>query len=107
MPASGRNNPNYIFNFLPDLENSINRDLTLVRAAIDEEIKHNQRQALRPRRRKVAEDWVVPVFHWFTKPDHSKYTVIAALIIVVAFFLWCLGYDAKGIVEIIKAFKGK
>ena len=106
LPGSGRNNPQYVFQFQADLENSILRDLVLIRAAIGEDTKHQQRLALRPWYKKRFEDQLEPVARWFLKPEHSKYTAIAILLIVVAFVLSRLGYDAKGIVEIIKAVKG-
>jgi hypothetical protein len=80
--------------------------LVLIRAAIGEDTKHQQLLALRPWYKKRFEDQLEPGARWFLKPEHSKYTAIAILLIVVAFVLSRLGYDAKGIVEIIKAVKG-
>jgi hypothetical protein len=104
-PTIGRSNPTYAFSFTESLENAIFRDIILIRGAVSDDLKNERRRGARPRRVKARDDYIFPLAHWFIKPEHSKFTLIAGLAIVLALVLRLLGFDGRTIVEIIKAIK--
>ena len=106
IPTQRKGSPdNYAFTFDTGTESAIIREIQILRGALSNDLREARRLESRPLWRKLWADYILQAAKWFIKPEHSKYTAIAILLILVASVLWCLGYDAKGIVEIIKAFK--
>jgi hypothetical protein len=85
----------YTFTFDDYNENSIIRDILLIRGALNDNIREEKRRESRPRWLKVRDDYVFPVAKWLIKPEHSKFTLVAILVIVCAIVLHLFGFDAK------------
>jgi hypothetical protein len=97
---------NYAFTFDLHTESAIVRDIELIRGALSNDLREEKRREGRPFWRKFWADYLLPAAKWFVKPEHSKFTLIAGLTIVVALVFRSLGYDGKTIVEIVKAIRG-
>lgn len=107
IPAQRNVNPNtYTFTFDANTEGTIIREIELIRGALSNDLREERRRETRSIWRKSWEDYLWPVAIWFVKPEHSKFTLIAGLAIVVALVFRSLGYDSKTIVEIVKAIRG-
>jgi hypothetical protein len=107
IPTSNQRDPNaYTYSFDSSAEAATIRDIDLILGALNNNLREEKRQAARSRWIKVRDDYLFPGARWFLKPEHSKFTLIAGLAIVLALVLRSLGYDSKTIVEIVKAMRG-
>lgn len=74
----------YAFTFDLHTESSIIREIELIRGALSNNVREERRREARPLWRKFWADYLLPAAKWFVKPEHSKFTLIAGLAIVVA-----------------------
>jgi len=107
IPTEHRPTPtSYCYSLNKTSEAAIIRDIELVRGAVSDSLRTEKCLEARRWYVKFRDDYLLPTAVWFVKPDHSKWTLIAVLIIVVAIALRLLGYDAKTIVDVAKALRG-
>jgi hypothetical protein len=107
-PTEGQTTPGiYSHYFTPGRENTIRREIELIRGALTLDLKLEQAREARSWGATLYEERILPTAGWFIKPEHSKFTLIAGLAILLALVLRLLGFDGKTIVDIIKAIRGK